>query len=37
MSLKKTDPVAGKPIKCPKCATTFPIPAQAVEQARRGG
>jgi hypothetical protein len=37
MSLKKTNPEAGKPIKCPKCATTFPIPAQAVEQARRGG
>src|SRR5262245_15140786 len=35
MSLKKTNPEAGKPIKCPKCATTFPIPAKAVEQARK--
>jgi hypothetical protein len=36
MSLKKTNPEAGKPIKCPKCATTFPIPVEAVEQANRG-
>jgi len=32
-TLKKTDPKPGKPIKCPGCATTFPIPAEAVEKA----